>query len=288
MRKPVCQRLFRDADLRGHGCTLASLTYGAREVSEGHAVEDVEAYTARLQSLSGVSLATFRDRGTTLTEAKVAYEQAPGFGSRVPPRLRLMRGGSVRGDILPELHAGRIAIVAVNYGVVQDAGKGIGSFRGGHAVVAGEPEDAHVTVADPLREELVRWRIDLLVRAMETFGRRPWGGGRGEAGIFLPTPTWLERRTEQLAAAREALARATAKTEAITAELRTTAGDLTAARARIRELEALPPADCATIAAERDAAQAAQRAAEAALNEETDRAVRAEAVIEAVRRAVAA
>lgn len=223
MRKPVCQYDFRDADLRSHGCTLASLAYAAREMTDGAAWIDPEHFAGRLQKLSGVSLATFRDRGTTLTEGKRAYEAAPGFEGRVAPRLALQRGIDVREQLLPMLREGRIAVVAVNYGRVQDGGKGVGSFRGGHAVTIGEPEDQHVTVADPLRRELVRWRISLLVEAMETFGKKPWGNGRGEAAVPLPSPTFLERAIAQRDRAR---------------------ADRDAARKRIAELEALTPPDC--------------------------------------------
>lgn len=243
MRRPVCQLGFLNADLRGHGCTLASLTYSAREMSDGAAWVDAEQFTATMQKLSGVPLATFRDRGTTLTEGRVAYEQAPGFEGRVKPRMALQRGILVRSQLLPMLQEGRIAVVAVNYGQIQDAGKGVGSFRGGHAVVVGEPEDTHVTVADPLRRDLVRWRIDLLVRAMESFGKKPWLNGRGEAAVPLPSPTFLEQRTRQRDAARRE--RDTARAEATLArqaadELRTA---LTTARSRITELENAAP-DC--------------------------------------------
>jgi hypothetical protein len=235
VRAPVCQYDFRNADLRSHGCTVASLTYSAREM--GADVEDVEDYTGRLQRLSGVPLDTFRERGTTMTEAKVAYEMAPGFGGRVPPRFRLLRGGSVRDDLLPALEEGRIAVVAVNYGIVQDAGKGVGSFRGGHAVVVGEPEPGKVTVADPLRRELVQWRVGLLETAMERFGKIPWLNGRGEFGIVLPSPTWLEVRTRQLAEAKARLSAAVVEREAL--------------RARVAALEAAAP-DCTGVEGERD------------------------------------
>lgn len=205
MRKPVCQYDFRDADLRSHGCTLASLAYAAREMTDGAAWIDPEHFAGRLQKLSDVSLATFRERGTTLTEGKRAYEAAPGFEGRVAPRLALQRGIDVREQLLPMLREDHIAVVAVNYGRVQDGGKGVGSFRGGHAVTIGEPDGTHVTVADPLRRELVRWRISLLVEAMETFGKKPWGNGRGEAAVPLPSPTFLERAIAQRDRARAML-----------------------------------------------------------------------------------
>lgn len=51
MRKPVSQYDFNNADLRGHGCTLASLTYAAREMSDGAAWVDAEAFAGRMQEL---------------------------------------------------------------------------------------------------------------------------------------------------------------------------------------------------------------------------------------------
>lgn len=237
MNPPVCQRDFQDADLRGHGCTLASLAYLAGEMTDGRAWRDPETYVARLRVLSGVPLATFRERGTTITEAKTAYEQAPGFDGRVAPTLRLFRGAKVREQMLPALTGGRLAIVAVNYGVVQDAGKGIGSFRGAHAVVVGPREGDSVPVADPLRRSVVRWKVDLLVHAMETFGKRPWGDGRGEAAVAEPSPTLLEVRTRERDRARRDLAAALAK--------------IKAQDARIAELEDDSPSCVTQVNAER-------------------------------------
>ena len=230
MNPPVCQRDFQDPDLRAHGCTLASLSYLANEMSDGKAWRDPETYAARLRNLSGVSTADFRDRGTKLEEAKVAYERAPGFDGRAAPRMRLFRGAKVREELLPALAGGRLALVAVNYGVVVDLGKGVGTFRGGHAIVIGEPTASQVTVADPLRRGLVKWDISLLVKAMETFGKRPWGDGRGEAAAAEPSPTLLEVRTKERDKARRGLAVAVAK--------------IKEQGKRIAELEAMPQGDC--------------------------------------------
>lgn len=229
MNPPVCQRLFDDPDLRGHACTLASLAYLANEMTDGKAWRDPETYVARLRVLSGVPLATFRERGTTVTEAQAAYLKAPGFDGRAKPRMRLMRGVDVRDQLLPLLTGGRLALVAVNYGAIQDAGKGVGSFRGGHAIVIGQPAGANVPVADPLRQKIVTWPVALLVHAMETFGKRPWGNGRGEAALAYPAPTLLEVRTKQRDEARRDLAVAVAK--------------IKVQDARIAELEAQTP-DC--------------------------------------------
>jgi len=260
MRRPVCQYGFLDADLRGHGCTIASGTYAAREMTDGEAWSDAEAFADGLRQAS-VPLATFRRRGTTLTELRTGYQSLT-FPGRVAPRMALQRGIDVRAELLPMLRDGHLAVVAVNYGVIQDAGKGIGSFRGGHAATIGEPEDSHVTVADPLRRELVRWRISLLVQAMESFGSKPWLNGRGEAVVPLPSPTLLEQATERLAKAKAALALSRrdldgARTDATLArraadELRTA---LTAAEKRIRDLQNAAP-DCSVVIAERDGALA--------------------------------
>lgn len=211
MNPLVCQREFHDADLRSHGCTLASLAYLAGEMTDGHAWRDPETYAARLRNLSGVAVADFRERGTTITEAKTAYEAAPGFDGRQRPFLRLMRGADVRTQLLPALTGGRLALVAVNYGVIQDGGKGVGSFRGGHACVVGPVVGDSVPVADPLRQKLTTWKVDLLVHAMETFGKKPWGNGRGEAAIAAPALTILEVRTKERDQAKRDLAVAVAK-----------------------------------------------------------------------------
>lgn len=258
MKPPVCQYDFKDPDLRGHGCTLASLTYAAREM--GADIGDPEAYAGRLQRLSGVPLATFRDRGTTITEARTAYAAAPGFEGRVGPRLRVYRGGSVRLDLLPELRAGRIAVVAVNYGVLQDAiarrwdregaKRGVGSFRGGHAITVGDPQGDSVAVADPLRRDLITIKVDLLERAMERFGKNPWMNGRGEFAVIQPSPTWQAKyreakrlldKAEQAAA--DAITAKGAAEDALAQEKAAhllTQQALDAANARIAELEGEP------------------------------------------------
>jgi hypothetical protein len=223
MRNPVCQYDFTDADLRGHGCAIASDTWLAREATEGDATKgtSLTAYATKLRELAGMSLETFRARGTTMTELERAYEAAPGFAGRVAPQMRLMRGVNIRDTLLPILKANRTwASVAVNYGVIQDAGKGIGSFRGGHNVVIAEPSSTAVRVVDPLRRTLVTWPIDLLVKAMETFGSNPWLNGRGEAGVVEYAMTTLELRTKQRDDALDALANCRSSVESLAIRLR--------------------------------------------------------------------
>jgi hypothetical protein len=222
VRAPVCQYDFTDADLRGHGCALATGTWLAREATDGDAVRgDLTAYASKLRELAGMSLETFRARGTTMTELERAYEAAPGFDGRVAPKMRLMRGVDIRETLLPLLRSPRTyASIAVNYGAVQDAGKGIGSFRGGHNVAITDPDNGKVAVIDPLRRSIIRWDIDLLVKAMETFGSKPWLNGRGEAGVVEYAPTILEYRTQQLDEARAALALARSSLERVAVQLR--------------------------------------------------------------------
>jgi hypothetical protein len=230
MRNPVCQYDFTDADLRAHGCAIASGTWLAREATEGDATAGMSLtlYAQKLRELA-VPLADFKLRGTTMLELEKGYEAAPGFAGRVVPQMRMMRGVNVRDTLLPLLKADRTwASVAVLYAVVQDAGKGIGSFRGGHNVVISQPESGRVRVVDPLRRAIVTWPIDLLVRAMERFGDKSesggpdnsWGNGRGEAGVVEYAPTILEYRTQQLAEAREALSTCRSSVESLMIQLR--------------------------------------------------------------------
>jgi hypothetical protein len=219
MKPPYRQSASLDPTLRAHGCTLFSTLYLQREESGGDISPDtqpaIDEHVRGLRDDAGVTMAQFLARGTTLTEADKAYEAQP-FPDRLPPLMRLMHGVDVRDELLPILREGHLALVAVNYGKVQDAGKGVGTFRGGHAIVVGEPESGMVTVADPLRSVLVKWPVDLLVKAMETFGEKPWGNGRGEAGVAYPSPTYkaaYAAAASDLKAAKATLAR---KAEAIT------------------------------------------------------------------------
>jgi len=287
MRAPYRQSDSADITLRQHGCTLFSTLYCQREESRGDVSptkqEDVDEHVRVLRRDAGVSAADFLRRGTTLTEADRAYE-AQTFPGRLPPLMRTLHGVPVREELLPLLRAGRVALIAVNYGVIQDAGKGVGSFRGGHAVVIGEPENGAVAVADPLRLVIVRWSVDLLVKSMETFGERPWGNGRGEAGVPYPSPTYRQAYASSqkaLADARQVVERRTAMLEIQRKATKEAEGDrdraLAAAKATGEQLalsaEALEkclarPLDCSIPEGERDRALARIEAAKAALEDE--------------------
>lgn len=261
MRPPVCQYDFHDGDLRSHGCTIASSTYLARMASDGEAAKDPDAFAAKLRDLSGTSLADFRARGTTLDEAESAFEGVR-FDGRVPPAMRKYHGGSIRDDLLPALAKPRTwALVCVNYGAVQDAGKGVGSFRGGHAVVAGEPSNGAVTIADPLRRQLVNWPVGLLEHAAETFGDRPWLNGRGEFGIVGYAPTWQEQvqalkgtvadLRSTITQRERSVSQLSTQTKTLTAGNASLSADLATAKARIAELEGTPSGCVDQVNAER-------------------------------------
>lgn len=248
MRPPVCQYDAKDPDIRSHGCTIEGLAYLRREATDGDAWDDPDAEARRMREASGTSLSDFRKRGTTMSEAKTAYEGVP-FGGRVKPFLKRFSGGSIRDDLIPGLTGRTWAGVCVNYGVVQDKGRGVGSFRGGHFVVVGDPSGGSITVADSLRRELVTWSVNLLEEAAEKFGDHPWLNGRGEFGIVAYAPTVLELRTQQRDDARAALAAEKRSTAQLTTQARTLAAankslstDLDSARAHIAELEAAPTA----------------------------------------------
>lgn len=103
-----------------------------------------------------------------------------------------------------------VAIVAVDYSVIQAAGKGVTSFHGMHWVTVLGVAGGDVIVADPLRRQTVRWSTSLLTRAMERFGTRPWLFGRGEAIVVWPWRTWRQgyaaKAAEATAAKNEAKA----------------------------------------------------------------------------------
>jgi len=217
----------------------------------------------KLQRASGATIAQFGDRGTNLDEAEQAYE-AERFAGRTKPVMRKYHGGNVRTDLLPALRDGRVALCAVSYGVAQDAGMAVGTFRGGHAIVVGDPDRDTVGVVDPLRQQTVRWSIALLVKAMERFGKRPWLNGRGEFGVVTKSPTFLALARTQRDEARELLAQTE---EVVAVSRRALDTTRTALKATLVQLEACrgigTPTDPAAIAKARaqgiaDAAAAAK------------------------------
>lgn len=282
MKPPYRQSASLDASLRAHACTLFSTLYLQREESGGDVSPSPQAaideHVRKLRDDAGVTMADFLRRGTTITEADRAYESQP-FPGRLPPLMRLMHGVDVREALLPILKEGHLALVAVNYGVAQDANKGVGSFRGGHAIVVGEPENGMVTVADPLRSTLVKWPLALLVKAMETFGERPWGNGRGEAGVAYPSPTYkaaYEKAQAAIAAGDVQLQRMARRLTEQKAQTALATDERDQARRELASAaEALSRANVRSLVLEADLA-ACQAATPQDCNAELDRALAAE------------
>lgn len=189
----------RDPAMRSSGCGPYAMVDALVRASDGGWRPDdrdaTSAARARLRR-SGASAAEFRVRG--LTPSEVARSLARVGASRSRPALRsqLRRGVDVAGSLLPQLRRiGGCAVVAVDYGAIQRAGlapDAAGRFSGGHWVTVDDPQGGAVRVADPLRTNLVRWPVDVLVEAMASFGRRPWGHGRGEAIVVWPWLTWRQ------------------------------------------------------------------------------------------------
>lgn len=188
------QRDSDDRNLRAHGCgayaalnALVWATGGSWESSDptGSARYRVKA--------SKVSDADFNRRGLTASELAESMRAVSASSTRMDLPVQRRSGVNVAGDLIPQLiNDGSGAMVAVDYGVVQDGGKGVGSFRGGHWVFVHDPTSTSITVRDPLRRQAVTWPISLLATAMERFGSKPWLNGRGEAIVIRKWQTWRQ------------------------------------------------------------------------------------------------
>lgn len=186
---------FHSPDLRSNGCGAASSIAALVRASDGAwkpATDDGTAAARYRVARSGATPAQFRTRGLTPTEVFRSLSAVRPSDARMNLPVQLRRGVAVRQALLPQLRRiGGGALVAVDYGVAQDAGLGVGSFRGGHWVFVDDPDD-EVRVADPLRHAITRWPVDVLVEGMERFGTRPWGNGRGDAVVVWPWLTWRD------------------------------------------------------------------------------------------------
>lgn len=182
--------------LRQHGCGAYTAVNALVRASDGAWRPQGKAGTTSAQvrrERSGVSEREFERRGMTSQEVFVSLVDVRESGQRMNLPVQWRRGVSVRGALLPQLdRTGACAAVPVDYGRVQDARLGVGGYRGGHWVLVDAPDDGRVRVADPLRDRIVTWPIDVLVDAMEHFGTRPWLRGRGEAIVVWPWQTWKE------------------------------------------------------------------------------------------------
>lgn len=184
----------------------------------------------------------------------------------------------------------------------------------GHAIAVMDGRDADARVFNALRwkqpgyrGERVPWSHLKQFTEAEKNGDRLFGTPRAIAVAIAEVGSWtvaareatkadalLDRMTERYRAQREQTTLTAGERDAARAELQTAkafalemqrtlqavSGERDAAKADLAACKAATPVDCSAVAAERDAALA--HAAE-----ETDRAVRAESIVDAVRRAVA-
>lgn len=208
-----CQSDSPDRDMRQHGCGPYSALNALRRASGGTWRARGAAGTLSARSAlrrSGASMADFRARGLSTPELarSMAAVRASWLRRDLPTQVRM--GVRVIDDLLPQVaRIGGCALVPVDYGVVQRAGLGRGSYEGGHWVLAHDPDGGMVGIDDPLRRQPTRWPAEVLADAMASFGRRPWGHGRGNAIVVWPWLTWRESYPlvkAQRDAARSALA----------------------------------------------------------------------------------
>lgn len=199
------------AALRKRGCGPYACCIALEEASDGDWRAKGRAGTTsaliRVER-SGITEAEFKRRGLTSDEVKASLVAVGATDYRMDVPVKGYHGGRVTDMLDKAEHVGGVLVIAVSYAVVQDAGKGVGSFRGMHWVVAlGRRDGGKVRMADPLRRQTVEWPEALLVRAAERFGDRPgtaddnhWGNGRGEGIVVYPWRTWRQGYAAQSAA----------------------------------------------------------------------------------------
>lgn len=191
----VCQRDFTDAVLRAHGCGLAvalsMLVKNSAGTWEPSTKDATSAARFRLGA-SGATMAQFKARGLTAAELFASMDAVRASDIRMDLPVQRHRGTKVR-DMLARMVEVRGSLaIAVAYAVVQDAGKGYGTYRGYHWVLVIGVVGDDVVVVDPLRRQTIKWPVSLLVRAAERFGSKPWGDGRGEGVLGWPWVTWRD------------------------------------------------------------------------------------------------
>lgn len=222
-------RRFR-TDLRKHGCVVwAGLL--ALDIAGYPVPKDTDGAAWDLFERSGESIEGFRKDGLSLDQLARAIKATPS-GNRVPWRIQRHRGVKVATtlrDLLRE-HRDAVAVVNIRRGVIVKAGRATG-YRGDHGIVIAYHSDEKAQVADSLIVEQRLWEWSLLADAMDSFGDKPWGGGRGEALVVWPSPTYAS----EVARYRGLMQRAREQRDV--------------ARARVKELEAHPPVTDAQCAA---------------------------------------
>lgn len=216
MTDVYCQLLFTTKALRRRGCGAAASLQALHAQSEGgwRAKGKAGTTSARIRvTRSGIGR-EFAKRGLRPAEVFASMQAIVATDVRMDVPVQHRSGVRVD-DLLAQLRRiGGVAIVAVDYSVVQDAGRGVTSFQGMHWVTVLGEDGAEVIVADPLRRQTTHWPTSLLRHAMERFGKRPWLGGRGEAIVVYPWRTWRQGHalvTDRLEASERALRRTAAQ-----------------------------------------------------------------------------
>lgn len=215
------------AALRKRGCGAYACCNGLEDMSGGDWRAKGKAGTTsaliRVER-SGITDAEFRVRGLTSDEVKASLVAVAATDYRMDVAVKGYHGGKVAAMLDKAESIGGVLLVAVHYGYVQDAGKGVGSFRGMHWVTAKRKRPGVVTVADSIRRQTVEWPEALLVRAAEHFGDRPgtahdnhWGDGRGEGIVLGPWRTWRQGYASKSAEAKAASNEAAALRKALEA-----------------------------------------------------------------------
>ncbi|MFN8521080.1 MAG: hypothetical protein U0667_17220 [Chloroflexota bacterium] len=219
MTDVYCQLLFTTKALRRRGCGAAASLQALHAQSEGgwRAKGKAGTTSARIRvTRSGIGR-EFAKRGLRPAEVFASMQAIVATDVRMDVPVQHRSGVRVD-DLLAQLRRiGGVAIVAVDYSVVQDAGRGVTSFQGMHWVTVLGEDGAEVIVADPLRRQTTRWPTSLLRHAMERFGKRPWLGGRGEAIVVWPWRTWRQGYASKSAEAKAASNEAAALRKALAA-----------------------------------------------------------------------
>lgn len=177
-------------DLRKHGCVVLSGVSALIHAGMKRP-KDLDAFAWGLFERSGETLAGFRKDGLSLDQLQRAIAATPS-GDRVPWRTQRRRGVKVATDLRDQLreHRDAVAVVSIDRGVIVKAGRATG-YRGAHGIVIWYRSDEKAGVADSLIPGEVRlWEWSLLADAMDSFGSKPWGGGKGEALVVWRSPTW--------------------------------------------------------------------------------------------------
>ena len=217
----VCSQLASTSKaLRQRGCGPYAMVAALREASGYRwsptpAAHGTASASARVRR-SGIGSA-FDRRGLRPSEVFASMRAIVATDVRMDVPVQHRSGVRVS-DMLEQLRRiGGVAIVAVDYRIVQAAGLGVTRFQGFHWVTVLGEDGTDVIVADPLRRQTTRWPTSVLTKAMERFGTRPWLFGRGEAIVVWPWRTWRQGYAAKAAEARAATNEATALRKALDA-----------------------------------------------------------------------